>query len=216
MPGALAAIMASQRIASGGAPFSITIGSNTTDTYAGVVNIGIESGAADLNDPNPSMRVNGSSRRGIVRIDFSAARTGVGANAASLSTASLSLYKTSTGATVSQTVYEVLRAVVMSQVTWNSYSTGNAWATAGGQGTGDYTTTPVATRNLDSAAGYQEFSGANLTTAMLAAFNAGGVLVLQLDANPSDFTQTTYVRNGGGDGSTNGQRPFVTLTGTLA
>jgi hypothetical protein len=186
------------------------IGTNTGDTYAGTKAISIESADPTTNDPNPSMRVNGNTREGVVEIDFAAARAALGANAASLSTATLHLNKPLTGTAIIHTIYALTRTVVMNQVTWTVYSTGNNWATAGAKGTGDYNSTPLATATLSTGAGYQVFSGSGLTAAMLAAFNAGGKLWILVDGDPGDFTSTSYDKEDAASGS----KPFVTIAGS--
>jgi hypothetical protein len=213
MISSIPAVLLAQNISGGGGGSSFgpyLIGSNTGDTYTDTKAIGIESASPDTNDPNPSMRVNGNTREGVVEIDFAAARTALGANAASLSTASLHLNKPATGSAIIHTIYALTRTVVMGQVTWNSYSTGNAWATAGAKGTGDYNSTPLATCTLSTTAGYQVFSGSGLTAAALTAFNAGGKLWILVDADPADFTSTAYDKEDAASGS----KPFFTIAGS--
>lgn len=56
------------------------------------------------------------------------------------------------------TVWGVTRAVVGSQVTWASWSTGNAWATAGGTGAGDRTASSIGSGSFGVGVGVRSIS----------------------------------------------------------
>lgn len=57
-------------------------------------------------------------------------------------------------------VYRLKRAWVSTDVTWEVYSAGNSWATAGGFGADDCEQTPIATKELiaNEANGFKEWS----------------------------------------------------------
>lgn len=80
----------------------------------------------DIGEPN---NVSGSIRRALIKFDLSTLPSD-----ALLITNTLSLYATTDLASGSRTVgvYRVKRAWVETEATWNIYSTGNSWSTAGG------------------------------------------------------------------------------------
>lgn len=64
-------------------------------------------------------------------------------------------------------VYRVKRAVDLASVTWNVYSTGNAWQTAGGTGANDIDTTEIGTRNFTATETLNQYKDFTLTTAAI-------------------------------------------------
>lgn len=78
-------------------------------------------------------------------------------------------------------VYRLLRAWVENQVTWNVYSTGNSWQTAGGFGANDCEQTAIGTRTMSAseATGYKEWAldTAAIQGMMRGTFTNNGFLV---------------------------------------
>ncbi len=111
--------------------------------------------------------------------------------------------------------YRCLRNWVETQATWNEFSTGNSWATAGGRGTGDSS----ASASLASApplSGDVNFSGAGLVADVQAwvdgsVANNGWLLKHALDPAASGlFLDNATVSSEG----TDGLRPRLSVTYT--
>lgn len=114
------------------------------------------------------------------------------------------IYMRATNSGSGYEIYQCLRSWVESQVTWNSYATGSAWATAGALATSDRGTT-----SLGSASGT---SGSTATLTL----NASGVSVVNgwvRGTTPNqgiiiqDYANTSGVGWSGSEASTAGDRP---------
>lgn len=83
-----------------------------------------------------------------------------------ITAATLSMWEYTAGGAYSEAVElrRVLRNWIEAEVTWNSYSTGQAWATAGCGGATDRVATASASLTMDgtAAAGFVSWSGAGL------------------------------------------------------
>ena len=107
-------------------------------------------------------------------------------------------------------VYRVLRNWVLSEVTWNVYSTGNSWATAGAEGTGDRATTP--TFVFEDLADYENVYYAFDVTNDVIGMHSGeyanyGWVLERLEETVSEYRQWAASQN-----TTNGIRPEVIIT----
>jgi hypothetical protein len=121
--------------------------------------------------------------------------------------------------TVIFSIYKSLRNWVLTQATWNIYSTGNNWTTAGGMGSGDAAGTASANANslaTGGSAGYIDFASTAQLVADVQSWVDGsqnnGWIIDRSDAGgqPGDskFTQITS------EEGTDGQRPYITVTYT--
>lgn len=124
----------------------------------------------------------------------------------SLVSATLYLYQTYNGGTAGNVdVHAVLRAWVETEATWNSYSTGNSWTTAGAQSDGnDRVGTPTDTVSI--ASGYGTGNGtyafAADVTADIGTYNTW----LVIGDNATDVSLNWDNSEG-----TDGQRPELVL-----
>ncbi len=115
-------------------------------------------------------------------------------------------------------IHRCLRAFVEGQATWNVYSTGNSWASAGGLGSGDAEASASHTEAPSSGTGDKTFSGAGLL-ADVQAWVDGSVTnngwLVKHSGDPSASAQTKvyeFVSSEGADGS----RPELSVTYTDA
>lgn len=115
-------------------------------------------------------------------------------------------------------IHRCLRAFVEGQATWNIYSTGNSWATAGGLGTGDAVASASHTEAPSAGTGDKAFSSAGLL-ADVQAWVDGSVAnngwLIKHSGDPSGSLQTKvyeFVSSEGADGS----RPRLSVTYTDA
>ena len=190
------------------------VGDNTGDDYSGTIDVRMSADAATTNYDNTYIEVakwNPPSDQ----LDSVIAFTGLSSISASstVSAATFALYRTE-GNTPAQSLdmHRCLRNWVENQATWNNYSTGNAWTTAGGRSDGnDRSATVSATLSTGTANGYQTISSAGLA------------------ADVEDFIDGTYSNYGwqmernDGEGNslyarftdsegTDGQRPYLSVT----
>lgn len=85
--------------------------------------------------------------RTLIKFDLSAIPAGSLINSATFQMTQVSDYS---DAATNLQLFRLLRNWVVDQATWNIYSTGNAWQTAGGFGALDAEQTPVATREFSA------------------------------------------------------------------
>jgi hypothetical protein len=83
---------------------------------------------------------NGGAAFYVLRPDLSGIASG-----STINSAELRLFAENTFNADTLAVYEMLRAWVSAEATWNNWSTGNAWATAGATGSGDRSASTIAT-----------------------------------------------------------------------
>jgi hypothetical protein len=126
-----------------------SINSATPTTNAGT---GSQLTIGERNDESSAVR------RSLLKFDLS----GIPVNAV-VSDAMLRLYVTADRSSNARTfrVYRLKRAWVEDQVTWNIYSTGNNWQTAGGFGANDCEQTGIGSRAMSASEtldAYKEFS----------------------------------------------------------
>jgi len=140
----------------------VTIGDNTGDTYAGSID-------AHFKENNPTNPFGGTTalevhKYGVgdhahVAIQFSGLSNIVGPVTVSAATLYL-WYVPAIGATPTVSAFRLLRNWVESEVTWNIYSSGNNWGTAGGLGSGtDRVGSATGSGALGSSAQYYSITG---------------------------------------------------------
>lgn len=199
-----------------------TIGDNTGNTYSGTDDTQLKANAATTNyGSSGSMDVNkygvGDHANALVKFTGLSSITGP----VTVSSATLYLYytgPTSGSDTHTIDVHRVLRAWVEAQATWNVYSTGNSWTTAGGLSDGnDRVATVSASFALigNTSPSYVAFTGAQLATDIENIINGvntnNGFLVERSDAG-DDTNFRVFASSEGSDG----QRPYLDITYTVA
>jgi len=110
-------------------------------------------------------------------------------------------------------VYRQLRAWVSAQATWNIYSTGNNWATAGGFGAADCEQTGIGSlvQNTASGTGNQTWTlTASAVQAMFSGVFTNNGFLMKADSEIDMYG--TYISNENG---TPGNRPLLTIEYTL-
>ena len=115
-------------------------------------------------------------------------------------------------------VYRCTRAWVEGQATWNVYSSGNSWATAGGRGTGDSEAATSLLAAPGDTTGDKTFSSAGMVADVQAWVNGSVVnngWILKHSGDPSASLLTKvfeFVSSEGADGN----RPVLSVTYTEA
>lgn len=162
-------------------PTTITISDNTGATYSGVTDTQLLSRLPTTNYGTNTIfeATNWDSTdivHGLVKFDgLSSVPSGTAANA------KLRLWVSAFFSTPNTQVYGMLRDFVESQATWNEYSTGNSWGTAGANNTTtDYSNTLLSSLSITVTAQYVEFTGAALTAWVQAIVSGGANLPLQI------------------------------------
>lgn len=126
----------------------------------------------------------------------------------------LSLYSVSEALSSDRaiTVYRVKRNWVQSQATWNIYSTGNIWGTAGAMGAADYDSTVLGTVNVSETIAANAELQIPLNTALFREYinnqstYPGGLLVVMVE------TGTDLWNIHSNDSATPGYRPKLSFT----
>lgn len=195
---------------------TVTIGQNTTDTYAGCADVQIRESASSSNynggDPM-EMHKYGSGDHANLLIAFS----GIASIPAGSTITDAKIWiklSGDGGGTPTYSAQRLLRNWLESQATWNVWTTGNNWTTAGALSDGnDRSATVAATGSVGGSSIYYSFTGANLITEVqnwLDGVNSNyGVVLERTDgANDSKFKRFTS-----SDGA-NGSRPYLEVTYT--
>ena len=141
--------------------------------------------------------------RGLIKFDLSSLPAG-----AEITSCVLSLYCYADQSTNARTyrVYRQKRAWVEGQATWNIYSTGNSWQTAGGFGSSDCEQSDIGSRDFEASDGIGEFKHFSLTPVTKAALDLGNGWLIKADTENSDayyFYSSEW--------STENQRPYLTI-----
>lgn len=151
--------------------------------------------------------------RVLLKFDFSSIPTGAESSAASLS---LTIDADESDNTRTVDIFRVKRAWVEAQATWNNYSTGNAWQTAGAAGANDRDATASCSLSLGASETGTKSWTAWITTDLDAMFgvsptytNNGFLMQAQTETNDA------YRYHSSGN-ATAGNRPNMTITYTLA
>lgn len=130
-----------------------------------------------------------------------------------LSGVSLELYLTVfDGPTNTMQLVECLRDVNLAQATWNVYSTGNSWGTAGALGAGDAGSVLVSLALAGNV--YQVFSHAALTAYIESVWNAGLPAIFLLRLANYASPDGSYAVFAGTTTGSDGQRPRLNFTAT--
>lgn len=168
---------------------SLTLQPNETDGKDAILisdvattNFGA-SGVIDIGEQNPGTTI----RRGVIQFDLSGIPAG-----STILTATLSLYCTVDYSSNARTMraFRLKRAWVESEVTWNIYSSGNSWQTAGGFGTDDCEQTDIGSRAFSASETLNQFKDIALTASAVqewldGAFANNGLL-LKMDTESND------------------------------
>lgn len=194
---------------------TVTIGDNTGDTYAG-------SRLFELNQADPTTAYHDGSQgrvklgtgsneeRSIVLFTLPGAITGP----VTVSSATLRVYK-SDGNDISGSdllAYLLRRSPVYNQATWNVYSTGNSWGTAGAKNTTSDVFSPASVTQTGpgSSTGYVALTSAQLASDIQTAINAAASSIGWVLASTDQFTRIVLLA----EGNTDGQRPYLEFTYT--
>lgn len=200
---------------------TITIGERTgTDTFAGVQD-------TDLDETAPTANHGTDGEHQLTQY-LSTAKvwpifrfTGLSniPAGATISDAQLSIYCTNADIAANFDVFRVLRNWVVSEATWNIYSTGNNWATAGAGGSGtDIAASASGTGTTSGAADIgtrRVFTGAGMITDVQNIVNGGSNhgWVIKRNYGGADDNQYFYLASS--DNATTANRPFLTVTYTV-
>lgn len=196
----------------------VVIGDNTGDDYSGTED-------AELRQTSPTTNHGSSTNLEATKYIASdhnhslVAFSGIGSLPSSLtvSSAVLTLYlKLANSGTHTLTVKRVLRNWVEAQATWNIWSTGNSWTTAGCLSDGnDRDSNASTTLSIGTTYQYYTFSDDAQIQADVEDFADGtlsnyGWHIERTDGTPDD---TTY-RQFSSSEDTDGQRPYLSVTYT--
>jgi hypothetical protein len=192
---------------------TVTIGLNTTDDFSGFEDSELTEGSPSSNSAsNTDIEVTkfggGDWRFAILKATGLSNITGP----VTVSAATLNVWNHG-GNDFTQVVsaYPVLRNWNVSQVTWDSYTTGNAWTTGGGQSVGNDRQASVA--STTPAGGYAQWTGAGLIALVQAWINGTqsnyGLILERSDSqNDGKYLQFRSSQH------TDGERPFLEVTYT--
>ena len=194
---------------------TVKIGDNTGDDYSGTIDTRIVSSAATTNyGSGSSFQVNkwgsGNWTHGLVSF------TGLSniSPTVTVSAATVYLYLSSTAGTNTQTMSfkRLLQNWVELQSTWNIYSTGNNWGTAGATNVTDRSSTDSGGMSVDGTTGvYKSMSSAQLAQDVADFINGVysnyGWHIERTDGS-NDSTTRTFISKDGN----NAQRPYLSVT----
>lgn len=105
-----------------------------------------------------------------------------------ISSTTLSLYFDGDASSNARTlrVYRVKRVWVEAEATWNIYSTGNSWSTAGGFHADDCEQTDIGSKDLTATETLNEFKAISLTPTTKADLDLGNGWLLKMDTESDD------------------------------
>ncbi len=193
---------------------TIVISDNTGADYSGTVDAEMQLSTTGTNtgsgaDLYSHFYAPGNERFSLVRFTLPGALSG-----ATVTSATLSLY--SNGNTVGTKAHDInliSRLWSESQVTWDEYTTGNAWTSGGAKGAGtDFVSSASASQTV-SGTGYKDFTAAQVATDVQNAIAGGTVSWV---VRPSDLvtSDTGNYSAFASSESTDGQRPKLTIVYT--
>lgn len=142
---------------------TVVISENTTHDFTGTDDVKLKESTptTNLEDQNLEVTSFASGDRATSLVRFTGLSNITGP--VTVSSATLSLFHTDNNGTNTVDVHRCLRAWVAAQATWNVYSTGNSWTTAGGVGTGtDIVTTASASAAITGTGSYQDWTSSQL------------------------------------------------------
>lgn len=194
-----------------------TIGDNTGNTYAG-------SRLYEINQADPTtvyhdgaqgrikLGTGANEERTIVQFTLPGAITGP----VDVTSATLRGYKTD-GNDISGSnleLYLLRRIPIYNQATWNVYTTGNSWGTAGAKNTTSDVFSPASVTQTGpgTSTGYVALTSATLAADIETAINASASSIAWVVASTDAFTRIIWAA----EGATDGQRPYLEFTYTAA
>lgn len=190
----------------------ITVGQNSTDTYAGQDGGSLVQSLPTNNFHNMTTyepELSGTAQNNPMKF------TGIALIPAggTITAASLDLYEQSASGTCTASIYQILRDLVFTETTWNIWKTANNWTTAGCESAGNdrsgSTAGDVALAAADSA-GYRNFTNAAFLT-LVQGWYSGGIanygILLKISAGVSPKSAVFT-----GDIGADGQRPRLNIT----
>lgn len=195
---------------------TVTIGDTGSNTYTG-------SHLAEINQADPTtpyydgsqgrvkLGTGANEERSFVEFDLPGAITGP----VTVSSATLRVYKTD-GNDISGSnleAYLLRRNPVHNQATWNVYSTGNNWGTAGAKNTTTDIVSPASVTQTGpgTSTGYVALTSATLATDIETAINAAATTIGWVIASTDAFTRIVLAADQAG---TAAQRPYLEFTYT--
>ena len=190
-----------------------TIGENSGDDYSGCLGTRMTDDFPTINNSDRTTFaievLSGVNRNSLI---FCNGLSNI-SSGANVSDASLFLYQTSYGSTNQEvTLKRCLRSAVNGEFTWNIYSTGNSWTTAGGLSDGNDRSATLSYQSVVSSGtgSYKEFSTAQIITDVDNDVGTGGLI---WHAEATDFDSDGVFRYRS-DIGTDGQRPYLSVTYT--
>jgi hypothetical protein len=192
------------------------IGENTGDDYSGV-----EDSYLDMNNPNDNPDTSAQ-----IRISwFSATLRYMGiiiftgltniSSLASVSSATMYLYPHNDGSAISYSARRLLVDVVINQVTWNIFSTGNNWTTAGGLSDGNDRVS--AAEGTDTfTGGVQQYEGMSGLETVVEDWIDGTYSNYGFHIQSTATGSGDPFRHAVSSEGTDGQRPYLSVTYTVS
>lgn len=198
----------------------VVIGDNTGDDFSGTIDAQIKEGASTTNYGSSSTMETtkwsaGDYTHSVIAFTGLSNITGP----VTVNDAKVSLRLTDELNLITQTIsmYRLLRNWVEGEVTWDDYSTSNAWQTAGGTGANDRSGTVSATASIGSgpALQYYDFTGTQIDTDVENMIN-GSVSNYGWHDERTDGGAGGYYLTWATSEGTDGQRPYLTVDYTAS
>jgi hypothetical protein len=183
------------------------------NSYVGCIDAEIFSGAADTVQGDNTEEITwwseGDQRNAVISWeDLSSIPEG-----STITGVTISIYFTGSSATYPVVCRRILQSWLEDQVTWNSRSTGNSWATAGCKGSTDRSDTQSASTNMVASAGWNTWSSSQLITDVQnfidGVYNNYGWIFQREDTNSNTYTTWATSEYGTAE-----YRPKITITYT--
>lgn len=204
---------------------TVVIGDNTGNDFAGTEDTHMKSNAATTNyattDPIESTKYGvGDHTHALLKFSGLSNITPT----VTVSSATLSFYCViadngySGGTTQTISARRLLRNWDVATATWNVYSTGNSWTTAGGLSDGNDRTAAASatvTGNSTNDAAYKSFSGATMVSDTEAFIN-GTLSNYGWHFERTDSQNDTYFWQWSSEEHASGQRPYLTVVYTAS
>lgn len=179
------------------------------EQFTGFVDAELNANLPDTNFGNTGgMATNGNLNRGVLEPDLSNVPEGV-----TINSATLYLYRSDgfQATPFDVGVFRLLRDWVEAEATWNIYSTGNSWQTAGAAGANDREGTALDTTSIPNSAAYYSWDVTSWVQDVVdSAITNQGILIDRTDGADSKYR--TFASSEG----TDGQRPEIVIDYTEA
>lgn len=192
---------------------TVTIGDQTGADFAGAEDCRIDFYQPNTSNNSGELEIvqNGAAYPAKAPIKFSGLSNITGPVTVSSATLYLYLIQQGTFDTATITLRRLLRNWVDSQATWNIFSTGNSWGTAGalGDGTDRVATASAQNTSVEGVGQYFAFTSAQLATDVQNIINGvnanyGWLLEMSSDTNFKKFASDSY--------GTAANRPYLSVT----